>query len=413
MRSFRTVFVAVVIAAALIVAAFILNSRRPRVETQQPNADLVRASGKCAECHARETPAIVHEYEMSRHAAKGVNCFDCHQAVEGQQRIDHRGFVLTKTPTAANCARCHAAQYRQFLRSRHAAPAWAAVMGPKDFTPEQIAAAEQIHPGAVNRAANAIGNLEGPVAQGGGCKVCHAVGKPNPDGSIGTCTNCHARHTASVALARLPETCGQCHMGPDHSQIEIYHESKHGVLFNAQRASFNLAAPARQLTARDMPVPTCATCHMSGLEGQAVTHDTSERLSWTLFAEISQKRPGYQQAQTNMKEICLKCHTKSRIDPYYAAAEAQIAQTNDLVGQAKSVMDGLRAAGKLTPAPFDQPIEYLYFDMWHYDGRTSKHGAFMGGADFVQWHGNYELVKKLAELRHAAAEMGTTTAPHP
>lgn len=406
MKSFRGVFIAVLIAATLLAGAFILNSRRPRVETQQPNAASVRATGKCAECHERETPAIVHEFEMSRHAAKGVNCFDCHQAVEGQQKYDHRGFTLTKTPTAANCARCHATQYRQFLRSRHAAPAWAAVVGPKDFTPEQIAAAEQYHPGAVNRAANAIGNLEGPVAQGGGCKACHAVGKPNADGSIGSCTNCHARHTASVVLARLPETCGQCHMGPDHSQIEIYHESKHGALFNAQRGSMNLAAPARQLTTRDMPVPTCATCHMSGLEGQAVTHDTSERLSWYLFAEVSQKRPGYLQAQNNMKEICLKCHTKSRVEPYYASAEAQIAQTNGIVSQAKSVVDGLRASGKLTPAPFDEPIEYLYFDMWHYDGRTSKHGAFMGGADFVQWHGNYELVKKLADLHRAAQELG-------
>ena len=31
-------------------------------------------------------------------------------------------------------------------------------------------------------------------------------------------------------------------MGPDHSQLEIYYESKHGVLFNAQRASQNLHA---------------------------------------------------------------------------------------------------------------------------------------------------------------------------
>jgi hypothetical protein len=29
----------------------------------------------------------------------------------------------------------------------------------------------------------------------------------------------------------------------------------------------------------------------------------------------------------------------------------------------------------------------------------------MGGADFVQWHGNYELVSKLSELKHAAAEL--------
>jgi hypothetical protein len=56
-------------------------------------------------------------------------------------------------------------------------------------------------------------------------------GRPNSDGTLGTCTACHTRHTASVEVARLPSTCGQCHLGPDHSQIEIYEESKHGVLF--------------------------------------------------------------------------------------------------------------------------------------------------------------------------------------
>jgi hypothetical protein len=35
----------------------------------------------------------------------------------------------------------------------------------------------------------------------------------------------------------------------------------------------------------------------------------------------------------------------------------------------------------------------------------------MGGADFVQWHGNYELAKKLVELRRAAKEMGIATPP--
>ena len=402
MRTFRGVFIAVVIAAAIVVAAFILNSRRPRVETDQPAAANIRASGKCAECHSRETPAIVHEYEMSRHAAAGVTCLDCHNAGDKQERLDHRGFVLAKTLTAANCARCHATQYRQFLRSRHAAPSWAAINGPRDFTPDQIQAAEQYHPGAINRPANAIATLEGPTAITGGCAKCHMVGKPNADGSIGSCTNCHARHSASIALARLPETCGQCHMGPDHSQIEIYHESKHGVLFNAQRRSIDLTVPAGKLTARDMPVPTCATCHMSGLEGQNVTHDTSERLSWYLFAEISTKRPNYAQASANMREICLKCHTKPRIDLFYAQAEEQIGGTNAIVSQAKAVIDKMHADGRLTPKPFDDPLEYTYFDMWHYAGRTSKHGAFMGGADFVQWHGNYELVTKLTEIQHAA-----------
>ena len=74
--SFRPVFIAVVVAFGLIVSAFLINRARPRTETDQPSADFVRASGKCAECHTRQQYSVVHEYEMSRHAQKGVNCLD-------------------------------------------------------------------------------------------------------------------------------------------------------------------------------------------------------------------------------------------------------------------------------------------------------------------------------------------------
>jgi hypothetical protein len=47
--SFRSVFVAVVIAFALILSAILINRARPKAETEQPTADFVRASGKCAE----------------------------------------------------------------------------------------------------------------------------------------------------------------------------------------------------------------------------------------------------------------------------------------------------------------------------------------------------------------------------
>ena len=167
---------------------------------------------------------------------------------------------------------------------------------------------------------------------------------------------------------------------------------------------FMTADPAT-LTTRDMFVPTCATCHMSGLEGMNVTHDTTERLSYWLFADISEKRPGYALGQAEMKEVCLKCHAATTIDEHYEEAEAVIASTNEKVVAAKKVVSDLRAEGLLTPAPFDEPIEFLEFDLWHYFGRTAKHGAFMGGADFVQWHGYYEMLSKMVELEHIAGEL--------
>ena len=50
--SFRAVFIALVISTALLVTAYTINWYRPRIVTEQPTAELVRASGKCAECNS-------------------------------------------------------------------------------------------------------------------------------------------------------------------------------------------------------------------------------------------------------------------------------------------------------------------------------------------------------------------------
>ena len=405
-RTFGAAFVAIVIGTALVVGAFLVNRARPPGDLNQPNARFVAATGKCAECHSQVTPAVVHEFEMSKHASSGkVNCLDCHQAKNGQEKLDHNGFVIAKHLTAQNCSQCHRNEYDQYVRSRHAAPAWAAVGGPGDFSAEQIAFAEKYHPGWVKRAANPLVGIEGPQAVNKGCYQCHDIGKPNADGTIGSCTKCHARHAASIELARAPRTCGQCHMGPDHSQIEIYEESKHGVLFATQSEHFNMTVPSDKLTTKDMPVPTCSTCHMGGIDGAGSTHDTTERLSYYLFAPISEKRPNAQLGQARMQEICLKCHTRPKIDEFYKAAEDVVVTTNQRVAESQKFMKQLYDEKLLTPQGFDERIEFVAFDLWHYYGRTAKHGAFMGGADFVQWHGYYEMVNKMAEIRQMAGEI--------
>jgi mono/diheme cytochrome c family protein len=194
-------------------------------------------------------------------------------------------------------------------------------------------------------------------------------------------------------------------MGPDHSQIEIYEESRHGVLFQAQEQRLNLDAPPKTLTTRDMFVPTCATCHMSGINGLGITHDPSERLSYYLANVITDKRPNYAAAQAKMKQVCSQCHTPGLIDRVYSQAEQVVQSTNQRVQAAQDIVNGLRKDGVLTGPPFSQRIDFLYFDLWHYDGRTSKHGAFMGGADFVQWHGNYAMLQKTVQLNAMAAEL--------
>ena len=112
-------------------------------------------------------------------------------------------------------------------------------------------------------------------------------GRINPDGSEGACTACHARHQFSAAQAREPDTCGKCHLGPDHPQKEIYEESKHGIQFKANKDKMNLDNP-KWIPGEDyFTGPTRATCHMSATKNQSVNHNVGLRISWNNRPPIS------------------------------------------------------------------------------------------------------------------------------
>src|SRR5262249_26147413 len=145
--------IAIVIAFALIIGALLIQRSRPRGEVDQPNAEFVKATGKCAECHSRQQYSIVHEFEMSKHATQGVTCLDCHQPQKGKEKdkIDHNGFQITAHIRLATCGVCHEKIYREFGRGRHAAPWGVAVFGAEGLTAEQATLAENLPPGYVNR----------------------------------------------------------------------------------------------------------------------------------------------------------------------------------------------------------------------------------------------------------------------
>ncbi len=95
--SFRSIFIALVIGFGLIVGAFLVNRQRPAVETSQASSAMVRATGKCAECHSTQHYAIVHEYELSAHAGKGVSCLECHQPAQTRTK---RIIMASSSPKA-------------------------------------------------------------------------------------------------------------------------------------------------------------------------------------------------------------------------------------------------------------------------------------------------------------------------
>ena len=106
-------------------------------EPAAPGRDhLAQSNEPCVECHRRATPGIVAQYARSAKAAAGVRCGDCHVVEQGYPgSVAHEGTFVLRSPTPARCRRCHQAETAQFLRSRHALPAYVAYAGTEALSP--------------------------------------------------------------------------------------------------------------------------------------------------------------------------------------------------------------------------------------------------------------------------------------
>ncbi len=348
----------------------------------------------CLECHRESaTPAATKQWEGSRHAVAGVGCYECHSAAKtSPTAFEHNGFSITVLVSPRDCGKCHAKETKEFEASHHAKAGQ--ILGSLD---------------------NVLGEVaEGIPAANSGCKQCHGgvvkvtgpgkfdaatwpntgIGRINPDGSRGSCSACHSRHAFSSSVARQPENCGKCHLGPDHPQAEIYAESKHGIAYRAKIGEMNLDSKSWVLGKDYSAAPTCATCHMSATPELPLTHDVGARISWTLRPEVSQKLENSETRRADMQKVCANCHGANWVQGHYAQYDAAVSLYNDKFAiPAKAIMKKLRDGGKLTPTPFDEKIEWTYYELWHHEGRRARMGAAMMGPDYTQWHGFYEVAK--------------------
>lgn len=397
----------VLVAAAIIIAwtSGDVTASSDTILAQQ----IAQSDNECVVCHTNHTPGIVNQYGESAHFANNVSCEDCHEVeVDYPGAVQHpdEDFWVLPLSSTAQCETCHREQVQQFYLSRHALPAYVAYAGSGELNEEHLALYQSIPEGGgyIDHSRNSLHSMEGLDVTRFACETCHDVGAPNLDGSIGNCTDCHIRHEFSLEQVRKPETCNACHIGPDHPQWEIYQESGHGIMYATTGHEWHWDAEPGTLTTVDMPAPTCATCHISGFGLSATTHDVGDRLSWFLAAPISTRRPSHVENIVRMQNVCLACHSNNFVDSFYTEADALTESINDWVRASDLMMESLKENELVTAAPFDEPIDFVYFELWHHWGRTAKFGAWMQGADYVQWHGAYEILADLAELREMINE---------
>jgi hypothetical protein len=457
------------------------------------------ASTECIDCHEMIHPGIVSGWKKSRHAritmrtamtadrlAKrvsassvaaelqdiAVGCAECH-ALRPKAHADtfeHNGYDIHIVVSPEDCATCHpqeAGQYSNNLMSH----AYGNLSGNTLYyrLKRSIIGKSQLSKGKV---------LFGPpdeAVEADACYYCHGtklevigtevrdtalvgelvfpkikgwpnqgVGRVNLDGSLGSCSACHTRHTFSIAMARKPYTCKECHVGPDVPAYKVYASSKHGNIFSTMHQSWSLEN-VPWTVGKDFTAPTCATCHISLLvnnDREVIvdrTHRMNNRLPWRIYGliyahphpqspdttiirnEADQPLPTgldgtmaskflidegemAKRAQT-MQSACLSCHGTSWVKGHWEKFESTIQQTNAETLTATLVMGdiwkhGFAEALDRGGNPFDEAVEKKWALSWLFYGNSIRFASSMaGGGDYgVFAGGRYQFSQTIVEL---------------
>ncbi len=406
-RSFHAAFVAVSLLPASLAQGQLFGPRQLSEESKQ-----------CIACHREHSPALYQQWGASKHYRGNVGCFECHSAnPKDADAYEHNGQIISVLVTPKDCSRCHSKAAEQFTASHHSKAA--RILGSLDNVLAEVVEG--------NRGMKTQAFPEGVSAAAvNGCWQCHGsevkvlaggkldpatwpnsgIGRINPDGSEGACNACHSRHSFTVAQARHPDTCGKCHLGPDHPQKEIYEESKHGIAFFSNIGKMNMESEKWIVGEDYWAAPTCATCHMSATRKQESTHDVGMRISWNNRPEVSIRPevadakmglPGaevsWQTRRANMTDVCINCHDTQWVSSFYTQYDSLIDLYNTkFAGPGKGLYELARPL--LRPEQFSNPIDWTWYELWHHEGRRARHGASMMGPDYTHWHGTYEVARR-------------------
>ncbi|SMF01726.1 multiheme c-type cytochrome [Desulfovibrio gilichinskyi] len=377
----------------------------------------------CIECHAKKTPGIVDDWKSGKMAHATVSCYDCHVVEKTSPMASQceglKGTKIFISPMVSSktCSRCHPQEVDQFLKSGHAKLAGNPVIDNKKFIKLMYYYEGAQFIGVKDDAPQST------ASRSAGCQMCHGtqvelgpdnkpikntwpggVGTRYPDGSIGTCTVCHTRHKFSIEEARKPEACASCHLGPDHPDIEIYQESKHGQRYAAHGEDWRWDSAPDAWQPGDYEAPTCAVCHMSGIGELSTTHNINERLKWDLMHQKSVIRSGErgdgEKGDELMRQVCVNCHGTTHTN-------VQRKTLDDAVDLYNTYWDGATKMQKelaeknllLIDDPWNDGFQELMYYLWHHCGRRARQGAAMNGPDYAHWHGFFQVFQVYKDMQ--------------
>ncbi len=479
----------------LIVILFFVSLFNP-IFAQISKSKISSQSQECIDCHSSVTPGIVSDWKKSNHsvvspyaAAKKselekrisvtditkienystvVGCYECH-SLNGKTHKDnfeHFGYNINVVVSPNDCKTCHPVEVEQYAGSKKANAHFNLSENPVyNLLVETLTSRQDYVDGKI------VHGGRNDLAIGETCNACHGtdvkvegkltvpsllgdievpkltnwpnqgVGRINPDGSYGSCTACHPRHSFSIEIARKPYTCGQCHLEPDVPAYNIYKESKHGNIYESKKEGMNFSS-VPWVIGKDIQTPTCATCHNSLLvnpEGEVIaqrSHDFADRLWVRIFGLVyshPQPKSGKTYEMKNaddlplpttfdgkisseylidkneqgirkdkMKSVCLSCHSTNWVDNQFVKIDRVNEDTDKMVlASTKILLEGWEKGAADKTNPFDEELELMWQNQWLFYANSIRHATAMMGPDYGAFkNGWYESTKKLQEMKN-------------
>jgi cytochrome c553 len=483
---------------ASVLSVFLLSlqtSARSEVKNAGHNAPLSPQTQTCIACHNTYTSGIVQDWQSSRHAGTlpsealkksllekrisveslpdelgkyAVGCYECHSLNPERHKdsFSHMGFTISVVVTPDDCKTCHPTEAKQFYGSKKSHAVKNLLGNPVYNTlVSTITGVKKIEDGKIlsdNPSESTLHETclgcHGTRVESKGTKKINTkmgdivvpdlanwpnqgVGRENPDGSLGTCTACHARHGFSIEVARKPYTCSQCHLEPDVPAWNVYHESKHGGIFFSKYHEWSLNS-VPWIVGKDFKTPSCATCHNSLLVSPAGdviierTHDFGSRLWVRIFGLIyshAQPKSGNttviknadglplptsftgnpaseylidkteQEARLNsMKNVCKNCHSTDWTNGHFSKFETTVKETDEMTLAATKLMITAWEKGIEDKSnPFDETIEQMWASQWLFYANSVRYASAMTGApDYASFkNGWWYLNKNLHHMK--------------
>jgi hydroxylamine dehydrogenase len=476
---------------AVIISFFFLNYLQASAITDKPDTSTETAD--CISCHETVTPGIVADWGTSLHSqmsfAKAVlkpelekrvsakdvaaglknvvvGCYECHglNADKHKDNFEHFGYKINIVVSPNDCATCHTTEVNEYQKSKKAHalqnlsenPVFSALvnttLGVKEITDNKIKTVNASHftknetcyachgtevkVEGKRKISTDLGDIEVPKLTDW---PNQGVGRINPDGSTGSCTACHPRHSFSIEIARQPHTCEQCHLEPDVPAYNIYEESKHGNIFESNREKWNWEDVPWKL-GKDFTAPTCAACHnglLTDKDGNIITqrsHDFGSRL-WVRVFGLIYSHPQPKSGKTyeiknkdglplpvtfndipaseyliskneqakrkeNMTNICLSCHGNNWVTSYFEKMDNTVKETDKMVAAATNLLANAwkdKLADKSNP--FDESIEQMWVQQWLFYANSVRYASAMSGPDYAAFkNGWWYLTKNLNDM---------------